>query len=163
MGEHKNRTPWIIVGLLAAMNLGLLAFIWANSSQEQGPNLRTGGKQILIERLEMDEAQQVKFEAEYDRHQGQVQGLQVELRRKKDELFAFEKELDVEKLAKEIGALHAELDVTTYRHFENVRSFLRPDQKEEFQKVFQEIFGPKARGKHGPPPGRGGPPPPRRH
>lgn len=154
MATSNNKTPWIIVGLLAVMNLGLLAFLWVNAPGNRGPEGPKSGKDILIERLEMDASQQALFEVEYERHHERIRDLQVEMRRKKDALFSFEGEVEVEDLANEIGALQVEIDLATRRHFEKVRSFLEPAQREEFQEVFQEIFGPRRGGKHGPPPPR---------
>lgn len=154
----NTKTLWIVIGLLVVVNLGLLAFLWVNAPDKRGPGGPGEGKEILMERLEMDEGQREQYLAEWERHQAAISELRKELRREKDRFFSFEGEIDVEASAREIGELQAELDVATYRHFEKVRSFLDEGQREKFGEVFHELFGPRGGGKKGPPPGRGGPP-----
>lgn len=151
---------------LLLLNISLLAFLIFSSpaKQEQPPHNRTGPRQFrekTLEILELDEKQTELFYQSADSHNIRV--TDIEKRQREllkpyfSQIFKPDTSLKSEELLGQSQALYLEKIEITYRHFNEVRSILRPGQKDNFATFMNralEILLLEGRPKG--PPGKGG-------
>ncbi len=134
----------IIIGLLL-LNFGMLGFLL--SRRPPGRDGRPPEpKDIIIERLKLDAAQQGKFAGLRDEHQR-------DLRATRERNTAFRKKLYEElaapqpeqtriaALADSISLFQKEAELATFDHFKKLRAICRPEQQAEFDRFIGEKSG----------------------
>ncbi len=160
----RARLLTVLVGVLVALNVGLLAVMAIRMSApgEAGrpaPLLR----RTIPEALEFDAAQEARFDAEVDRHRAEMQELD---RERRDRLRAWVATLsgagggpDAQaRLERELQGLEGRRLAAVRGHFDSIRAMARPDQLARFPRVLDDAAGALV----GPPPGAvGGAAPPR--
>lgn len=138
-----------VIGLLL-INLGSLAFIYFSS---QGPmrmghrpprHSEEGPKKIIIERLDLDEAQQTAYEATIKEHREKRRELTQRNHHLHDQLFALLKTplLNLamkDSLMAEIAANQKNMDDLNFSHFQKIRSLCKEDQVKKFDDLVDDL------------------------
>ena len=157
-----NRTKLLtiaVIGLLL-INLGTLGIMIMHRPPhpphgEMMPPPGEGPKQLIIDRLHFDDAQQKQYEALIDVHRKKTNELHDASREMHNQLFSLLKTEPVDKakadtLIQQIADNQKEIDNLNFDHFEKIKGICKPEQIEDFNELageLAELFGPK-----GPPP-----------
>ncbi len=162
---NRNRRWTLAFLLLLTLNIAALSFtaFWLIKNRNAGrPHEPKGGVTgFLVKELGFDAIQQEKLQELITDHRKQVMDIRKHNRAAKDAFFALLKEPEVgdsllEQSARKATAFDQQLDMITFRHFQQVRKLCTAAQKEKFDAIIQEVLSMGA-----PPPGNPhGPPPP---
>ncbi|HWB63026.1 MAG TPA: periplasmic heavy metal sensor [Chitinophagales bacterium] len=155
-----------IIAVLLIIDIGMVAFIWMGPGRPHNVG-RPDNSRFLIDELKMDQNQQQQYEKlkmQLHRQLGEVQHKDRELHDRFFSLFSAPSvdSAELEQIVDSIGASRKEIELITFRHFQQVRALCTPEQQKKFDKVIGEMM--KLMGPHpgGPPTGKNGdgPPPP---
>ena len=163
--NNKYRILWVAIGLLLALNVGILAWftLFAQNSHPKMFFLETA--------LEFDDKQAAAYKILRQEHAQQMRDLRESVKEIKTDFY---KKLsqsiisDDSLMAKSlsIATKMAEADVLTFKHFQEVRKLCTPTQQTRFDEVIIDLIRSIER-PEGPPPPRdgqepmdGSPPPP---
>lgn len=153
---------------MVMLNLAWLAhgFLAQQEDSIMGPVKgfpRERPRELVIRRLQLDDAQIKEYEKDIRRHRGKISTLDREILRHKEELYAQLSSPDPEirkSLLKTLGHLHVEVEKAHLEHFQAIKSICREEQLPAFDELAKELM--RFFRKAGPPPGGpppGGPPP----
>ncbi|MEM7037031.1 MAG: hypothetical protein AAF570_08645 [Bacteroidota bacterium] len=159
---NKEKLPFILVGLLTALNLCLLAVIWLGSAatevdkpvEDRKGRLSPGGN-FLVEALKFEEAQVEALEKLRENHFEERKRRGKEMRKIKDNFFGNLKKAEVdsaeiETLIAQITEIVAANEASTFWHLRNVRALCTDAQAEKFGEVIGEMLRREGRRIHGP-------------
>ena len=132
----------ISVGLLLALNISTLAFIWTH--RPPPPEAR-GPFMFLVRATEMDESQQDAYRALRDAHRAQVESFQKQTSQMRGQLFQLlaqktDSDPEVTQLIDSILEVKRQEEQFTYGHFRKVREICRPDQQSKFDAAIGEAI-----------------------
>lgn len=138
----KERLLTIAVIGLLLLNAGTLLFLVMGNTSKPGENQRPD--QYIIERLKLDESQQIEFEKLKHEHRAQVVAIEEQVQQKRKEFFsqlrtATPNQQLADSLALQISALQKEKDMATFIHFSKLRALCTPKQQEVFDTFIDEI------------------------
>lgn len=141
-----------VIGLLL-LNLGTLSFVFLNGQKEhRGPHEQEPRpKDIIIEKLHFDAAQQKEYEKLIDWHQHEIRSYDDSIREVKNELY---QQLSLQqthsKLKDSLTSLLADyqkqIEATHFKHFEDIKKLCSPNQLQDFNVLTEELsrlFAPK--------------------
>ena len=145
-----------VIGLLL-LNFGTLGFLFLKGPRGHRPPHEGGPspKEIIAERLHFDAAQQKEYEKLIQWHHGEIQKLDGNIRKAKNELYSQLSHPEINVKAKDslilvINSNQKQIEETHFKHFEDIKKLCHKDQKEDFNdltKEFDRIFAPnKPRG-----------------
>jgi protein CpxP len=170
-----NRNKWLTVAflVLVALNIATLAAFWVIKDKKEGPpgGMRSGVTEFLIKELGLDSLQQLRFKELVTEHRNGMQDIRKDLRAAKDSFFDLLKapSIDDAALAKAAATANIpdqQMEIITFRHFQQVRAICNETQKAKFDQIIHEVLRMNARGNPPPPPPGarehfppGGPPP----
>jgi len=179
--NYYNKNKWwlIAVIVLLVVNSATLTIFWL---ERKGHGLLMGGKPkgaeaqaFLIKELALDSAQKVQYLELVKAHREGTNAIKKQLRDAKDAFFnllgdSTVSEAAIKQAADKASAIEAQIDLLTFKHFQQIRSICTPAQKAKFDTIIQTVvkmMGPSQQRPQGPPPHgmhRGerpnGPPPP---
>lgn len=143
----KTRLLTITVIGLLLLNLSILAsFIFSErKSPPQGAGFdRREPKWIVIERLQLDEAQQQAYQVLIDAHRREHRALNDRCRDLKHGLYALLKHDTVDStradsLIAEVAATQQHLEQLNFHHFQQLRKICRPEQLPAFDRLAEEL------------------------
>lgn len=153
----------IVIILLLLLNIGTLGYLWMDRGNGGFAEPPRSPDHIIINELKLDEEQQELFHTFKRRHRGSTDSVQHSIRKLQKELFGLveQDEMNVplrDSLLHEIEKCESAKHLITIEHFHEIRSILRPEQKELFNEFMDEIgsriTGPGRPPHHGPPPPR---------
>ncbi len=164
--SYFNRHKWwlIAVAVLLIINTATLTIFWM---ERKGQGLLLGShpkggdaKAFLIKALALDSLQQVQYLTLIKAHRDGANTIKKELKNAKDALFhlladSTVNEIVVEQAADRAAAKETELDLLTFKHFQQVRSICTPQQKIKFDTIIESVvkmMGPNQQNPQGPPP-----------
>ena len=172
MSNLKNNR-WLSVAtlILLVANIITLTLLWTNKKNENAAVKRMPPGQVfqfLTNELQLTEQQQAAYRILRDQHQASQQQFRDSIRKAKDALFSLLKQPTVpdsllQEYSKRATVYDQQLDMITFRHFQQVRALCDPTQQKKFDNIIQDVLrrmGQNRRGQ-GPPRGgeRKGPPP----
>lgn len=140
-----------VIGLLV-INLGTLGFLLLNGKgHRQSHGGRPEPKEIIIEKLHFDAAQQKEYAKLIQWHRGEITRLDDNIREAKNNLYSQLNEPEVniktrDSLISLINSNQKQIEETHFRHFEDIKKMCRKDQMENFNALTEElsrIFAPK--------------------
>ena len=145
-----------VIGLLL-LNLGTLGFLFFNGKRDhRGPSEgRPEPKEIIIEKLHFDAAQQKEYGKLIEWHRGQIRKLDTNIRQAKNELYLQLGDTEVNTTTKDsliavINSNQKQIEETHFKHFNDIKKLCHKDQMEDFNALSEElsrIFAPnKPRG-----------------
>lgn len=172
MGVNRNKWLTIAFLLLVALNIATLGAFWILKDKEQAPpaGMRNGVTEFLVKELGLDSTQQQRFREMVAEHRKGMNEIRRLNRAAKDSFFDLLREpnIDDATLAKAAAAANLpdeQMEMITFRHFQQLRAICNDKQKAKFDEIIHEVLRMNARGNPPPPPGGpghfppGGPPP----
>lgn len=177
---NKNKWGTIAFILLVILNMATLAAFWIMKDRRMGMRQepRFGVVDFLVKELGFDSIQKQKLMGLRDEHQTKIMDLRKNNREAKNAFFNLlpQAEIPDSILMKAAAASvrnDQELDILTFRHFQQIRMLCTDAQKKKFDSVIKEVLRmsappppgrmeapPHQRGDGPPPHNEGGPPPP---
>jgi len=167
----------MVIGLLILLNLGVLSTVWFGHRSDmrgpeteqqhflpgnrpgQGPHDRNPEARpidrVMVETLGLNDQQSKAFQDLKEYHQQASTVLRQEIHQLKEASFkaiSVGDREEAERLASDIGGLHAEMELLLFGHFSEVRALCTEDQVARFDEMLSRIG---QRIHPGPPPGRG--------
>lgn len=160
---NRFRILWVAIVVLVVLNIGMMAWV-TFFAHRQGPPQRL----FLEQELSFDEKQKESYRLMREAHFMKAKSIKEHIRMMKEAFFKSmaDSSLTDEELKKRAFAISteaSELDVLTYKHFQQVRQMCSPEQKEKFDEIIDEVL--RSMDRQGPPSGKEhpeGPPPPDR-
>ena len=141
-----------VIGLLL-LNLSTLGFLFFNGSKDhRTPHEgRPEPKTIIIDKLHFDAQQQKDYAKLIQWHRGEITTLDENIRQTKNELYALLNQDQVNKKTKDslitlLNSYQKQVEVTHFKHFEDIKKLCRQDQMRDFRELTNElsrIFAPK--------------------
>lgn len=176
---NKNKWWLIAVIVLLAINTATLTIFWL---ERKGQGLLLGSRPkgaeaqaFLIKELALDSIQQVQYLELVKAHRTSTNEIKKELKNAKDAFFnllgdSTASEATVKQAADSASTVETQIDLLTFKHFQQIRSICTPAQKAKFDSVIKTVvrmMGPNQQRPQGRPPPHGmhqgkrpnGPPP----
>lgn len=152
--ERTKLLTITIIGLFL-INLATLGFLFLNGPKPGGmPHEgRPLPKEIIIDKLHFDANQQKEYEKLIRWHRGKIDELDSAIRETKNELYSIlgEEKTDNNvktRLITRLNQYQKQVEETHFKHFEDIKKLCKPEQKEEFEALTEElsrIFAPGPR------------------
>ena len=142
---EKTKLLTITVFGLLLLNLGTLSFLFFNSRKEHRPTHdRHNPKEIIIDKLHFDAAQQKEFGKLIQRHQGEIKKLDGNIREAKNELYKQLSKVEVNVKTKDslimlLNTYQKQIEETHFKHFEDIKKLCHQDQMESFNALTEEL------------------------
>lgn len=170
----NNRWLSIATLILLVANIITLTLLWTQNRNHENARINKPGPgevfQFLVKELQLDEKQQSAYAELRNQHQASQRQFQDSIRNAKDAMFSLLNQPNVpdsllQEYSRRATAFDQQMDIITFRHFQQVRALCNPAQQQKFDDVIKEALrrmaGPRG---HRPPPGGPGahPPPPER-
>ncbi len=173
-----NYNRWLSIATLFLLiaNIATLTLLWTQN-KKQGLDITQHSApepvfEFLTKELQLTQQQQLEYRQLRDKHQsGQLQ-YRDSIRTSKDSLFSLLKQPNVtdsllEHYSKRATVYDQQLDILTFKHFQQVRALCTPKQQEKFDEIIKDAMrrmgGPRGRRpgpENHPPPGINHEPPP---
>ncbi|WP_162128227.1 periplasmic heavy metal sensor [Flavobacterium phycosphaerae] len=147
-----------VIGLLL-LNLATLGFLFLNGPKGHRPPMdgmhgRQKPREIIIEKLHFDIAQQKEYDRIIQWHQGEIRKLDQNIRQTKNELYSQLMQPEVNAKTKDsliavLNSYQKQIEQTHFKHFEDIKKLCHPNQREDFNDLTEElarIFAPKPHG-----------------
>ncbi|MFL5763959.1 MAG: Spy/CpxP family protein refolding chaperone [Bacteroidia bacterium] len=154
---------FLVVGLVL-LNTACIIFLFAGRRHGPPfpPPMQGGGpKQIIVDRLHFDAAQQEEFGRLVEVHHHTMDSLVDASKHLHDQLYSLLKsegmETQADSLMKAIGTNEMQLEQLNFNHFKDIRKLCKPEQKADFDRLADDLGSLFHKGPPGPPPS--GPPP----
>ncbi len=135
----------IVIIALLVINACTLGYLFLNHSNQPREG-RHGNPidRLIIERLQLTEAQQDQFDMLKHEHHGQMMDCQQESSQLHSGLFALLKDKNkdtatVDSFMQLILVNSHKKEMATYDHFEKLRAILTPEQQPKFDELVEEI------------------------
>lgn len=135
----------IVIVTLLLINTGTLAYLFIGRNERPGmPPHGNPVDHLIIERLQLTEAQQQQFDMLKHDHHERMMEWQEQSSRLHSGLFALLKNQEKDTIAIDsfmqlIAANDHKKEMATYEHFEQLRSILRQEQQPAFDGLVEEI------------------------
>ncbi|MES2003245.1 MAG: hypothetical protein V4450_01895 [Bacteroidota bacterium] len=165
--SYFNRYKWwgIAFIILVALNIATLSAFWLLKNKRPGPpgDPGSGVVDFMVKELGFDSIQKQKLILLREEHQQKVRDIRRNNHEAKNAFFALLPQTDISdsvlaKAAQAAVVFDRQLDMLTFRHFQEVRKLCSEEQKKKFDNIIQEVLRMAAP----PPPGNPQGPPPRR-
>lgn len=143
-----------VIGLLV-INFGTLGFLLMGPKGHRPPHEgRPEPKEIIIEQLHFDAAQQKEYAKLIQWHRGEIDKLDGNIRQAKNQLYSQLSQPEMNAKAKDsliavINANQKQIEETHFKHFEDIKKLCHKDQIEDFNALTAELsrlFAPKPHG-----------------
>lgn len=145
-----------VIGLLL-LNFGTLGFLFFKGPNEHRPphGQRPEPKEIIIEKLHFDAAQQKDYAKLIQWHRGEIEKLDEEIRETKGRLYSKLRETSTDIKTKDslvyaLSMYQYAIEQTHFKHFEDIKKLCTKAQMEDFNELTEElsrIFAPKPKGR----------------
>lgn len=145
---EKSKLLTLAVVALLVINIGTLVFLFLGKPHP-GPGMGPEGmgrpkpKEIIIEQLDLDAPQIKVYEGLIQEHRQRVDSLDRIIRESKDALYQnlandSGDAVDTALIAK-INAAQKQIELTHYQHFLALKKLCKPQQKEKFEALTEEL------------------------
>lgn len=163
---RKENFYTLVIILLLLLNIGTLGYLWMGGKKEghPPPPRPQNGKALLVDQLQMDKEQEMQFEIFRRRHMKRMDSIRRATKETQVALFELVKKDDMD-IAQRDSLLHviekyeSAKHLVTIAHFHDVRTILKPEQKDLFNELIEDIGSNLTGNGRGP---KGGPPHPLR-
>ncbi len=134
---NKNRFYLILIISLLISNIVLLVLYLNPPLRIKGP------RNIIIDKLAFDEQQIKKYDVLITQHRELIFANETQINTLKNKLYQQLNEptdsLIVDNLAKSIAELGKKGEMIHFRHFEEIRKICKPNQKESFEELVNNL------------------------
>ena len=148
----KNNTLKFLVIAALLLNVATLLFFWLKRPPREGRPLREAHN-VLVEELNLDQTQQETFKMLREQHH-RVHDSLLQLMGKKREVLYGQKSVSTDSIIQQIGFLQQEIELVTYRHFDDIRKICTPEQQSKLEniltKTVQHVLVPQGGNKRPP-------------
>jgi uncharacterized membrane-anchored protein YhcB (DUF1043 family) len=149
---NKFRVLWIAIIVLIVLNIGMVAW-FTFFAHRAGPPQRL----FLEKELNFDEKQKESYRVMRDEHFMKARSIREQVKMMKEDFFKSMADSsltdeDLRKKALAISTEMSELELMTFKHFQQVRQMCTPEQKEKFDEIIDEVL--RSMDRPGPPSGR---------
>lgn len=147
--KKPNFLIFTVVALLV-INIGTLSFLFVNQHNHKKPHPRrhqSNPKNIIIERLQLDDNQQAEYKTLIEQHREGIENVERSIRKLKAELYQQlnqESSSQKDSIIHQLSSLHAKIESIHYQHFNGLKAICKPDQMEDFKELSKDlakIFG----------------------
>jgi hypothetical protein len=156
--EKSKLLTTSVFGLLL-LNIATLAFLFLNGPKGHRPpphKTQLQPKEVIIDQLHFDATQQKEYDKIIHWHQGEIRKLDNNIRQTKNDLYALLNQTQVNVKTKDsliiaLNGYQKQIEVTHFKHFEDIKNICHPDQIEDFNALTEElgrIFAPNRRPRH---------------
>jgi hypothetical protein len=133
-------------------------------ADDRGAPFQGQAFEFINRELKLDAAQRVAYSNLRDEHQATQRPLQDNIRSAKDNFFALLQqpsvsEADLNVYGARIAAAEQQLNINTFKHFQQLRLICNKGQQQKFDSIIQQVLrnmGPSRHEFGPPPPGRDG-------
>jgi Spy/CpxP family protein refolding chaperone len=136
----------IVIVALMLLNTAVIGYLWLRppGGMHDGPPHDGPPDRMIIERLQLDEAQQKQFEELKHEHHSYILGIQREAGALHNSLFTLLQAEQLDTAARDsiitrLEAGYRRKELVTFDHFKKLRTILRPDQKAAFDDFVAEL------------------------
>lgn len=145
----NNRWLSIITIVFLVANIITLVLLWQQNKpiRNDRRNMPRDAQvfEFLSKELALDSLQKETYRKLRDDHQASQRLLQDSIRKGKDAFFSLIQQRDVpdsllQERSKKIAEFEQQMDLITFRHFQQVRAFCNPLQQEKFDTLIQDIL-----------------------
>ena len=153
----------IIILLLLTANIVTLAFLWTNrpgDKREKGMPPLAGGQvfEFVSNELKLDSAQRAAYGRLRDGHQAAQRPLRDSIRKAKDDFFSLLQQANapdslIQAGSKRTTDAEQQLELLTFRHFQQLRAICNADQQKKFDEIIQDVLRRMGPGRQGQKPG----------
>jgi protein CpxP len=137
----------ILLVVLLILNITTLSYIWVNKSgmNEQGGPHRLDVFSFLCKELQFTEQQQGQYENLRNEHHQSIERIQQKATRFRERFFDLihtspTDSIQVKQLADSIASTQQKIELTTFYHFQKVRTICTPEQQKKFDEVIQDAL-----------------------
>ena len=155
---RNKRLRWIVVALIV-MNVISLSVLWIGYSKRPGKRLDRGGQRFLEKTLGLSPEQIKSIQTLRKAHFEEMQSFQRDFHEARKRLHALSpsgNSTEAEDLARNIGELQTNMELSIHQHLNAIRDVCTEEQKAKFDEIREEML---RRGESRGGPGRGLPPP----
>jgi ribosomal protein S17E len=135
----KERLLTIAVVFLLLLNVIVIGSLFTKKQEPvSAPELH----KVLVQELNLDEAQQKKFFYLRDQHHEMIEDLDKKFKRTFDaylELLKTESEITLDSLENQMGMLEKTKASITWQHFQHVKELCNDEQKKKFDELIPQI------------------------
>lgn len=133
-----------VIFILLIINIGTLSFLWINHPpKDKGPH--RGGEigEYLMHELKFNPEQRGVYEQMREDHRNAVKALRDSVEQLRNTLFdqmgkTPTDTIHIHELADSLSHLQEKIEISTFYHFQKVRSICTPEQQIEFDQVIKE-------------------------
>ena len=141
---------------LLLLNFGTLGFLLLTGSKHDGRPPHRMPKEIIIDKLQLDETQQAAYQKLIVWHRGTIDSLDNQIRSAKNELYLqlTQKTVDTKTKDSLIARLANDqkaIEETHFKHFQDIKNLCKPNQIDSFNNLTEDlsrIFGRKPKPRH---------------
>lgn len=134
-----------VIGLLL-LNFATLGFLFLKEpkGQRQPHEGRRQPKEIIVEKLHFDASQQKDYAKLIQWHQEEITRLDKNIRLAKNKLYTLLSQIEANPNTKDsliavINSNQKQVEVTHFKHFEDIKKLCHEDQREDFNSLTQEL------------------------
>lgn len=141
----KLSALWLAIGILVVLNIAVLSFIFFHKPLQSPPHGLRAFDRLVIQTLELDEAQQQQFDEMKREHHEAIMQLDKDMKAPVEAYFSLLLTKDTssvkkEELEQQMATIYKEKLRITYRHFEQLKAICRPEQQQHFDKLIPELM-----------------------
>ena len=143
MDKIKLLTFAIIALLL--LNLATLSFlIFSGSKNNDRPENRPQPREIIIDKLHLDEQQQEQYEKLIHWHRSQINKLEEENQQTKQQLYLQLQKPEVNNILKDslinnLSRIQKQIENTHFKHFQDIKKICTPNQMKRYNELTEEL------------------------
>ncbi|MBX7053067.1 MAG: periplasmic heavy metal sensor [Flavobacteriales bacterium] len=147
---NKIRILYVLVFICLAGNL----FMAWQLTRHSGPPPRREPKELIIERLKLDQDQIKQYEQLIDQHRSAIHDAEKSLHEVKNKLYATLNAVDEvtsDSLLQSISLIQQNIEKIHYLHFRDIRNICKPEQIPAYEDLTLELsslFGPPQKPRH---------------
>jgi Spy/CpxP family protein refolding chaperone len=160
---NKNKWWLIAIMVLLVVNTATLAIFWLERKGQDLLGKKPQGSEaqaFLIKELALDSTQQAQYLELVKAHREGTNAIKRQLRDAKEAFFnlisdSTVSDAAIKQAAGSASAIEAQIDLLTFKHFQQIRNICTPAQKAKFDTVIKTVvkmMGPSQERPQGPPP-----------
>jgi periplasmic protein CpxP/Spy len=139
--NNKYRILWVAIGVLLALNIGIIAWFTFFSQNDFLQPKRL----FLVRELKFDEKQSEAYKVLRQEHSQQMRALREDVKSMKTEFYAdlSQSNISDDTLQTKATAIESKMvdaDVLTFKHFQKVRQMCMPQQQKRFDEVIIDLI-----------------------
>jgi periplasmic protein CpxP/Spy len=141
----KTTTLWIIIMVLAFVNLATLGSLWLSHPSSESPEIAARPPRqgfFLEQRLNFSEEQAKTYRQLRQEYFENAQPYYEEIKNHKEALFQqlkVKNNQKVNEIAEKIGKIQASIEVLTFEHFMEIRELATEEQRPQFDSLIVRI------------------------